>query len=420
MTQAAPPLRKFAGFVPPEKNFFQMPNAWIDICAEIRDISELKVIQYILRHTWGFHEYGICKTISVDEFMQGRRRQDGSRIDRGTGLSEQSVRNGIKQAIGDGYLVCEIDTSDAGRIKKSYTLKMRTAELEVQSLYPPQTLDPLNFIPQGTNLYTSDSQSLDPRVPEFIPRTEKDTIRKTLKKDTKERHEREVADATARAETYDTQMLHKVSADDDTEKHQTVKPSQKEVVQDASIPPDRPDSRPDVGDAHSPTHHGSEADTPKDTNKVAQPPAPRKPPTNVTVPKRPRQQPITMPISEDAKRILEDWQGLFKRAITINQKDIDAAELFVKVNPTREELKQERNWLFTTDDPKKPWYRKIGVCLADCEKNWGKWQSLQEAPKPGGKEPPNEHKASPKMYSGEWLKLPAEERWKIAQSEVGL
>src|SRR5437879_6231968 len=102
-------LRKFAGFVPPEKNFFQMPNEWIDICSEIRDISELKVIQYILRHTWGFHEYGICKTISVDEFMQGRRRQDGSRMDKGTGLSEQGVRNGIKQAISDGYLVCEID-----------------------------------------------------------------------------------------------------------------------------------------------------------------------------------------------------------------------------------------------------------------------------------------------------------------------
>ncbi len=181
----------FEGFVPPTKNYFPMPNEWIDICSEIRDISELKVIQYVIRHTWGFHEYGICKTISVDEFMQGRRRQDGTRMDKGTGLSEQSVRNGLKKAINDGYLLCETDPSDAGRIKKSYALKMRS-DGQVQTLDPPQTLDPVpgtNFRPQGTKPYTSDSQSLDPRVPEFIPRTEKDTIERHLEKDTLERQE---------------------------------------------------------------------------------------------------------------------------------------------------------------------------------------------------------------------------------------
>lgn len=168
----------FEGFTVPEKNYFHMPNEWIDICAEIRDISELKVIQYVIRHTWGFREYGICKVISVDEFRQGRRRQDGSRMDKGTGLSEQSVRNGLKKAIDDGYLVFEIDTSDAARTKKSYALKMRTeVETRVQTLDPPQTLDPVQTL-------GSEVQTLDPRGINFRPRSEKDTIEKHLEKDT--------------------------------------------------------------------------------------------------------------------------------------------------------------------------------------------------------------------------------------------
>ena len=180
----------FEGFVPPTKNYFPVPNNWIDICAHIRDISELKVIQYVIRHTWGFHEFGICKTISVDEFMHGRRRQDQTRMDEGTGLSEQSVRNGLHKAIKDGYLICEVDPKDAGRIKKSYALRMQANTGQVQTLDPPQTLDPLtgtNFRPQGTNSYTSDSQTLDLRVPKFVPRTEKDTIEKHFKKDTIEK-----------------------------------------------------------------------------------------------------------------------------------------------------------------------------------------------------------------------------------------
>src|SRR2546430_13283191 len=114
----------FEGFKQPTKNYFPMPNNWPDISADINNLAELKIVEYVLRHTWGFHEFGICKTISVDEFMHGRRKQDDSRMDKGTGLSEQSVRNGLKKAIKDGYLVYDIDPSDAGRIKKSYALKM--------------------------------------------------------------------------------------------------------------------------------------------------------------------------------------------------------------------------------------------------------------------------------------------------------
>jgi DNA-binding PadR family transcriptional regulator len=183
----------FSGFESPAGNFFRMPNEWVNITADINNLAELKVVEYVLRHTWGFQEYGIAKSISVDEFMHGRKRADGSRMDRGTRLSEQSVRNGVAKAVKDGLLICEIDDSDKARIKKSYALKMQG---EVQTL-EVKDLDPQNgggikdrgqkFRPRTPKSLTSDSQTLDLGVPDVRPRSEKETSErnplKTPKKD---------------------------------------------------------------------------------------------------------------------------------------------------------------------------------------------------------------------------------------------
>lgn len=82
----------------------------------------------------------------------------------------------------------------------------------------------------------------------------------------------------------------------------------------------------------------------------------------------------------EARRIWQDWQTNYKRPIPLTTSDKQALTMLVPSQPTREELKMCRGWLFSTDDPNKPWYRKIGVSLLDCAKNWGKWQSLQEPP----------------------------------------
>lgn len=121
-------MGEFRGFTRPTSKFFRMPNEWTDITADISSLAELKVIEYVLRHTWGFNEFGKVKDISIDEFMYGRRRSDDSRMDKGTGLSNHSVIAGLKLAIEHGYLVCEIDTSDLARIKKSYALRMFASE----------------------------------------------------------------------------------------------------------------------------------------------------------------------------------------------------------------------------------------------------------------------------------------------------
>src|SRR3712207_6181222 len=143
----SPPRSGFPGFDRPESNFFRMPNTWTDITAEIDSIAELKVVEYILRHTWGYQEFGIKKHITIDEFVNGRRRQDGSRMDKGTGLSERAVYDGLRKAVSNGLIEEEVDDSDRGRIKKSCSLRMRenapadeglqSLQAGVQSLRPP-------------------------------------------------------------------------------------------------------------------------------------------------------------------------------------------------------------------------------------------------------------------------------------------
>jgi hypothetical protein len=175
----------FTGFVVPKKNFFHMPNVWIDICAEIKNLAELKVVQYVLRHTWGFHEYGIPKAISVDEFMNGRRFANGSRMDKGTGLSNHSVIDGLRAAIQHGYLICEIDTSDTARIKKSYSLKMSSPPEDVaggEDASPPEESTPSSEASSQGGV-----KHLHSRGEESSHRSEKDTLERHPEKDTRER-----------------------------------------------------------------------------------------------------------------------------------------------------------------------------------------------------------------------------------------
>jgi hypothetical protein len=126
----------FEGFERPEENWFKMPRSWPKITVKMKSLAELKVVEYVLCHTWGFGEFGKSKRFTVDEFMHGRKRKTGSRMDEGTGLSERGVQEGLKKAVAEGYLIEEIDDTDKGRIKRYFSLRMRDDESEGQNLPP--------------------------------------------------------------------------------------------------------------------------------------------------------------------------------------------------------------------------------------------------------------------------------------------
>lgn len=175
----------FQGFPTPEANYYRCPSIWVDICAEIDNLSELKVVQYVLRHTWGYREYGIKKWITTDEFMHGRKKVDGTRMDRGTGLSEKSVYNGIQAALHHGYLEEEVDNTDLARIKRYFCLKMfpgtglSETQKDPSEHQGPQSVKTTARVVNVTTPPESGVSSLPPGVVNPTTRTTESTLEQT-------------------------------------------------------------------------------------------------------------------------------------------------------------------------------------------------------------------------------------------------
>ncbi len=160
----------FEGFSKPEANFFRLPNEWTDITAQVTSLAEMKLVEYVLKHTWGYSEFDVVKKITTDEFMSGRKKKSGERIDTGTGLSKPSVIAGLKSAVKHGLLEEEIDDSDKARIKKYYKLKMRNPIEEDEPEKEEAHAD-------VKNLYIG-VKKFDIEGKESLHRSEKDTLRK--------------------------------------------------------------------------------------------------------------------------------------------------------------------------------------------------------------------------------------------------
>lgn len=145
----------FSGFDEPTQNWSKLPHALVAALPLIETGAELKVILYILRHTWGFRDDE--KRITLDEFESGRRRADGTRFDEGTGLSRPSIIDGLRRAETHGFINVEVDDSDAGRIRKIYSIRMRNVPAGVNESDPTEV------------------KELDRGSQETLPRTEKET-----------------------------------------------------------------------------------------------------------------------------------------------------------------------------------------------------------------------------------------------------
>lgn len=146
----------FEGFFPPTENWSKLPHQFIAALPLIETIGEMKVILYVLRHTWGYHDAE--KRITLDEFENGRKCRDGSRLDNGTGLSRNTIKDGIKRAQEHGFIGVDQDVSDRARIRCWYSLTSAPISINRGS-----TSDPL-------------SSEVDPPPSKTAPRSEKDTL----------------------------------------------------------------------------------------------------------------------------------------------------------------------------------------------------------------------------------------------------
>lgn len=117
---------QFPGWTRPKSNYTQVPNAFWDQLPNFETLAELKVVLYILRHTWGY--VGVKqRRISVDEFQNGRKNKEGGRIDKGVGMTRANIMKGLKLAQQHGFITVETDERDKARRSKTYQLRMKGA-----------------------------------------------------------------------------------------------------------------------------------------------------------------------------------------------------------------------------------------------------------------------------------------------------
>ncbi len=95
---------KFPGFPPePVTNYWPYPkalNGWWHALTP----TEQKVLDYILRHTWGFNK--TADAIAPSQFLRGITKRDGTVVDKGTGIKdEKTIRKTLKGLECKGFIV---------------------------------------------------------------------------------------------------------------------------------------------------------------------------------------------------------------------------------------------------------------------------------------------------------------------------
>lgn len=122
-------MNTFQGFGVPEENWSKLPNAIIYELPRFGSLAELAVVLYILRHTWGYQQFGPPVKLSLDELCTGRFLK-GKQVDDGTGLSRPTVIRGLLAAKKDGFINIDKRRGEKGHTEVFFSLQITEGESE--------------------------------------------------------------------------------------------------------------------------------------------------------------------------------------------------------------------------------------------------------------------------------------------------
>jgi hypothetical protein len=115
----------FAGFTSPA--YTQVPDAVFDELIPNLTESELRVLLYIVRRTFGFKK--TSDAISVNQMVGGLVTRDGRRLDHGTGLSRSAVWRGANGLVKKGLLTVNRVKNEDGEYETNiYALRFADEE----------------------------------------------------------------------------------------------------------------------------------------------------------------------------------------------------------------------------------------------------------------------------------------------------
>ena len=110
------PLDGFRGYRMP--GYTQIPDQLLDEQLHILTHAELKVLLYIMRHTFGYKRDG--DHLSARQIAEGISRRDGTRVDCGTGCGIATVRRVVKRLENLGLITVRRDQTQAGDADVNY------------------------------------------------------------------------------------------------------------------------------------------------------------------------------------------------------------------------------------------------------------------------------------------------------------
>lgn len=118
---------KFQGIESP--NYTQVPNVFLDELMSELTGSELKVLMYITRRTFGFGKKS--DNISLNQIANGIIKKDGAVLDKGTGLSKTQIINAINKLVDKNIIVkVKRASKEKGLESTNYSLKFKKDLLE--------------------------------------------------------------------------------------------------------------------------------------------------------------------------------------------------------------------------------------------------------------------------------------------------
>jgi hypothetical protein len=118
-------MERFKGFYKP--NTTPTPDEIFDRFLTALTHGELKVLLYIVRRTYGFKK--ASDQISLKQICEGIRKQDGERLDSGTGLERRSAIRVVKSLEAKGIIrVKRVRTADGYNCINVYSLRFRDGE----------------------------------------------------------------------------------------------------------------------------------------------------------------------------------------------------------------------------------------------------------------------------------------------------
>ena len=103
-------------------NYFIVPKSWPDLTHDVTHAAVMLVVEYLIRHGWGFNNSGIWLT--VDEFVHGRLyKTSNQRYDNGVGFDVATVYRALNEAIQRGWIVWA-EKYESGISKRLFSLHL--------------------------------------------------------------------------------------------------------------------------------------------------------------------------------------------------------------------------------------------------------------------------------------------------------